>query len=101
MRANPHDPLTWLWILWIGIIQFYSHDFGGAVETLRQVVRLRPGYIQAQVLIAASLAHQRHLDEARDQLPRTQFRDPRHQQMPWTRPEDNALRVKGVRLAAG
>jgi adenylate cyclase len=87
MRASPHDPLTWLWILWTGIMQFHS--------------RLRPGYAQAQVLIAASLAHLGRLDEARRLLSRSQVRDPRYQQMPWTRPEDNALRIEGVRLAAG
>jgi adenylate cyclase len=100
MRASPNDPLTWLWILWTGIIQFYSRKFDAAVETLRQVVRLRPGATQAQVLIAASLAHLGRLDEARDHLSRARFRDPRYQQMPWTRPEDHALRVEGVRLAA-
>jgi adenylate cyclase len=71
------------------------------VETLHQVVRLRPGATQAPVLIAASLAHLGRLDEARDQLSRANFQDPRYQQMPWMRPEDNALRVEGIRLAAG
>ena len=101
MRASPHDPLTWLWTLWTGIIQFHSRKFDAALETLHQVVRLRPGFTQAQVLIAASLAYLGRLDEARDVLSRVQVRDPRYQQMPWTRPEDNALRVEGVRLAAG
>jgi adenylate cyclase len=101
MRASPHDPLTWLWTLWTGVIQFYSRKFDAALETLHQVVRLRPRFTQAQVLIAASLAHLGRLDEARDVLSRVQVRDPRYQQMPWARPEDNALRVEGVRLAAG
>ena len=101
MRASPNDPLTWLWTLWTGVIQFYSRKFDAAVETLHQVVRLRPGATQAPVLIAASLAHLGRLDEARDQLSRARFQDPRYQQMPWTRPEDNALRVEGLRLAAG
>jgi adenylate cyclase len=101
LRASPHDPLTWLWTLWTGVLQFYSRKFDAAVETLHQVVRLRPGYAQAQVLMAASLAHLGRLDEARDLLSRAQVRDPRYQQMPWTRPEDNALRIEGVRLAAG
>ncbi len=101
MRASPHDPLIWLWTVWTGVIQFNSRKFDAALETLHQVVRLRPGFTQAQVLIAASLAHLGRLDEARDVLSRVQVRDPRYQQMPWTRPEDNALRVEGVRLAAG
>src|ERR1700676_4822735 len=86
MRASPHDPLTWLWTLWTGVIQFYSRKFDAALETLHQVVRLRPRFTQAQVLIAASLAHLGRLDEARDVLSRAQVRDPRYQQMPWARP---------------
>jgi adenylate cyclase len=100
-RLSPHDPLTWLWTLWTGIMLFYSQKFDAAVETLHQVVRLRPGYAQAQVLIAASLAHLGRLDEASDLLSRVQVRDPRYQQTPWTRPQDNALRIEGIRLAAG
>ena len=101
MRASPHDPLTWLWTLWTGVIQFYSRKFDAALEAMRQVVRLRPGFTPAQVLIAASLAHLGRLDEARDVLSRVPIRDPRYQQPPWARPEDNALRIEGFRLAAG
>jgi adenylate cyclase len=101
MRASPNDPLTWLWTFWTGVIQFYSRKFDAAAETLHQVVRLRPGATQAPVLIAASLAHLGRLDEARDQLSRANFQDLRYQHMPWMRPEDNALRVEGIRLAAG
>jgi adenylate cyclase len=101
MRASPRDPLTWLWTLWTGVLQFNSRKFDAAVATLRQVVRLRPGFTQAQVFIAASLAYQGNLDEARDLLLRVQFRDLRYQQAPWVRPEDLALRIEGVRLAVG
>jgi adenylate cyclase len=103
MRVSPNDPLTWLWLLWTGAIQFYSRKFDAAVETLHQVVRLRPGGTSAQVVMAAALAHLGRLDEARDHLSRARahFQDPRYQQMPWIRPEDNALRAEGLRLAAG
>jgi adenylate cyclase len=103
MRASPNDPLTWLWLLWTGLIQYYSRKFDAAVETLHQVVRLRPGGTPAQVMLAASLAHLGRLEEARDHLSRARahFQDPRYQQMPWMRPEDNALRAEGLRLAAG
>jgi adenylate cyclase len=100
MRASPNDPLTWLWILWTGCVQFYSRKFDAAVETLRQVVRLRPGATQCHGMIAASLAYLGRLEEARDHLSRMPF-NPRFQNMPWTRPVDMALRVEGVRLAAG
>jgi adenylate cyclase len=52
-------------------------------------------------LIAATLAQLGRLDEAHDVLSRVQVQDPRYQRMPWARPEDHALRVEGVRLAAG
>ena len=100
MRASPHDPLTWLWLLWIGCVQFYSRQFDAAVGTLRHVVRLRPGATQCHGMIAAALAYLGRLDEARDHLSRVPF-SPRFQNMPWTRAEDLALRVEGVRLAAG
>jgi adenylate cyclase len=101
MRASPHDPLTWLWTLWTGVVQFYSRKFDAAVGTLHQVVRLRAGYSQAHVFIAASLAHLGRVDEARDLLERAraQLGDHRYlERTPWTRPEDYALRVEGIRL---
>ena len=106
MRASPHDPLTWLWTLWRGSLQFYSRDFVGALETLGQLVRLRPGVAHAYELIAASLAYLGRLDEAREALKRVPAQSREQvqryrQRMPWMRPEDYALRVEGVRLAAG
>jgi adenylate cyclase len=100
MRASPHDPLTWLWTRWTGSLQFYSRKFDASVETLRQVVRLRPGHTHPQVMIAAALAYLGRLDEARDLLLRVQFLDPRFRQAPWLRPEDIALQAEGLRLAA-
>lgn len=100
MRASPNDPLTWLWILWTGCVQFYSRQFEAAVQTLGQVIRLRPGATQCHGMIAASLAYLGRLDEARDHLSRVTF-SPRYQSMPWTRPQDMALRTEGVRLAGG
>ena len=106
MRASPNDPLTWLWTLWRGIIQFFSRDFVGALETFRQFVRLRPGYVPPLEYIAASLAYLGRLDEARDALEHVPAQSPEQlqrwqQRLPWMRPEDYALRVEGVRLAAG
>src|SRR5262245_23831768 len=104
MRASPHDQLIWLWSIWTGAIQFNSRKFDAAVESLRQVVRLRPGYNHSKVLIAASLAHLGRIDEARELLEgtRAQIVDPRFsQRAPWLRPEDYALRVEGLRLATG
>ena len=106
MRASPHDPLTWLWTLWVADVQFNARSFDAALETLRQLLRLRPGYAATQDLLAACLAYLGRLDEAREVLARTpvQFSGQlrRHRQRPpWLRPEDYAIRQEGLRLAAG
>ncbi|SDJ53095.1 adenylate cyclase [Bradyrhizobium sp. Rc2d] len=106
IRASPHDPLIWLWSVWRGALQFLSRDFVAALQTWRQVVRLRPSYATAYEYIAASLAYLGQLDEARETLERippqsTEQLQRWQQRPPWMRPEDYALRVEGVRLAAG
>jgi adenylate cyclase len=108
MRASPHDPLTWLWMNWVATVQLYSRDFEAAATTMRQVLRLRPGYVMAYGSIAISLAHLRRFDEARDMLDQGRARFPEQfprlfaeQRLPWLRPEDHALRIEGLRLALG
>jgi adenylate cyclase len=106
MRASPHDPLIWLWSVWCAVLQFFSRDFVAALQTLRQVVRLRPGYGAPYEYIAASLAYLGQSDEAREALERIPPQSLEQlqrweQRPPWMRPEDYALRVEGVRLAAG
>ncbi len=51
MRASPLDTLTWLWLNWIGDFQFFSREFGAALETFRQVICLRlAAYVAAAVV---------------------------------------------------
>jgi adenylate cyclase len=104
MRASPHDPLTWLWTMWIGGTQFFSNKFEASLETYNQLARLRPEWTQAQVLIASSLALLGRLKEARETVERIEQRllDPRYRQRPpWRRPLDHALIIKGLQLAMG
>src|SRR5216683_984546 len=106
MRASPHDPLIWLWSIWRAVLQFFSRDFVTALQTLRQVVRLRPSYAPPYEYVAASLAYLGQLDEAREALERVPPQSAEQlqrwqQRPPWMRLEDYALRVEGVHLAAG
>ena len=90
MRASPHDPLTWLWTRWRGVIQFYSRKFDAALETFSELVRLRPEYGPNHGYIAGSLAFLGRLDEARAVLERAGLRLPRP-----------ALAAKTALVAAG
>jgi adenylate cyclase len=99
-RASPHDPLMWLWTMWTGAMQFLSRDFDAAIQTYHQLLRLRPGWLQGQVLLAMSIAKLGRIDEARNILKRAreQAQDARYLNPPWFRPEDNALRLEAIRL---
>jgi adenylate cyclase len=103
VRASPHDPMIWLWTLWISSIQLYSRDFEAALETLRHVIRLRPRAAASYQLAAVSLAYLGRFEEARGMLDRAEefAEDLRRyrQRPPWLRPEDYAIRVEGLRLA--
>ena len=108
MRASPHDPLTWLWLQWVGAVQLFAQDFEAAAVTLREVIRLRPGFVMPYGTMAASLAHLGRLNEAREVLDRAQALSPEllarilHQErLPWLLPEDHALRMEGLRLVMG
>jgi adenylate cyclase len=106
LRSSPHDPLTWAWTAFLGHAQFCSRDFAAALDTLRQVIRMRPGHTFALEYTAASLAHLGRLDEARGALERVRAQVPEQlqryrQRPPFRRPDDWALLTEGLRLAAG
>jgi adenylate cyclase len=106
MRASPHDPQTWQWTLWIGISQFHAKDFSAALDTMRQVMRLRPAHASPHLYTVASLGYLGRLDEARAAVDRAgaQFSDVVRRVRkgsPWTRPEDYAFTLEGLRLAGG
>jgi adenylate cyclase len=104
MRASPHDPLTWGWMFWMGTTQYYSRDFAAALETMREVTRLRPEHHAALFYGAYCLAWLGRTDEARQAIDRAQAQSPEYLvrfggRGPWTRPEDFAVVEEGRRLA--
>jgi adenylate cyclase len=105
LRSSPHDPLTWAWLSWLAHSHFGSRDFASALETCRQVIRLRPSLAWAHEHAVASLAYLGRVDEAREALERARAQFPEHfrryeQRPPWRRPQDWALTMEGLRLAA-
>ena len=104
MRASPHDPLMWLWTLWLASVQFFAGRYDLALEAMHQVARLRPEY-PLHPLKAACLAHLGRIAEARaiiESVPAAsiaQFRRMTDHRPPYMRPEDWAVRQEGLRLA--
>jgi TolB-like protein/Flp pilus assembly protein TadD len=100
MRASPHDPLTWLWFMWVAGVQTFAGRYELALDALQQLARLRPEF-PSQPLKAICLAHLGRLDEARRLLADvpTAARRMVDQRPPWIRPEDFATRQEGLRLA--
>jgi adenylate cyclase len=106
LRASPHDPLTWLWKSFLAHAQFASRDFSAALESLCDVIRIRPGHAWAHEYRIASLAYLGRLEEAREALEsaKAQFPDyfQRYRQRPhWRVPKDWEMLTEGLRLARG
>ena len=106
LRASPHDPLAWLWKSFLAHCQFCLRDFAAALETLRQVIQMRPGHTWAHEYLVASLGYLGRLDEAREALARARSEFPeyfqRYRQKPrWRVPKDWEMLREGLRLAAG
>ncbi|HML10893.1 MAG TPA: adenylate/guanylate cyclase domain-containing protein [Stellaceae bacterium] len=103
IRASPHDPLRWLWTMWVAATHWHLHDFAAALENHREQIRQRPGYGLIYFMSAAALAHLGRIDEAQaaftnaaakfpEEVPRLSIRPP------WARPQDWELRLAGLRL---
>jgi adenylate cyclase len=104
MRASPHDPLNWLCTFWSGIFWYFSREYASSVETMNNVVHVRPGF--AQRWRAAALAQLGRTAEAKEALeisistmsPEI-FERLACQRPPWTRPTDYDHYVEGLRKA--
>lgn len=64
-RAHGLDPGDGRWAYYLGRTQVYLAHHDRAAASLRAALRLRPGYLPAQVMLAQSLLGAGHLDESR------------------------------------
>jgi adenylate cyclase len=103
MRASPYDPLTWLCSFWIGIFQYFSREYGDALNTIREINYVRPEL--ASRWLAAALAQLGRNVEAKEELERSIAISPTalmrvaRERPPWMRPEDHTNLVEGLRKA--
>ena len=42
MRGSPHDPLMWLWMLWVTNSHYFARNYHAAVDAADRLIRFRP-----------------------------------------------------------
>jgi adenylate cyclase len=105
MRASPHDPLTWIWMIYITIAHYFARDYQAALDSAERLIRFRPDKPQAYRWRAAALGQLGRIDEAKIALekaiavPSANFNFHVRTRPPWIRPEDHALMLEGLRKA--
>jgi len=105
MRASPHDPLMWLWMLWVAAGHFYAHNFKEAVDAADRLIRFRPDKSNAYRFKAAALGQLGQLEEANRALKSAIEVSPQNfeyfvRKCPtWMRVIDHNLQVEGLKKA--
>ena len=105
MRASPHDPLMWVWMLWVAATHFYASNFQGAVDAADRLIRFRPDKSNAYRFKAAALAHLGEIGEANKALKMAIEVSPRNfayfvrKRPSWMRVVDHDLQIEGLRKA--
>jgi len=106
MRASPHDPMIWFWTFWTGIFQYFLGEYEAAAASMRAVIRVGSTLdAYSTRWLAKALAQVGRVAEAKTELDRAIALSPVffdrfvRQRPPWTRPEDYARAMEGLRKA--
>jgi adenylate cyclase len=105
MRASPHDPLTWLWMLCVTNSNYFARNYQAAVDAADRLIRFRPDKSQAYRWKAAALGQLGRIDEAKMALEQSIALSPMNfyfhvrTRPPWFRSADHALLLEGLRKA--
>ena len=105
MRASPHDPLMWIWMLWVAATHFYAGAFEAAVEAANRLIRFRADKSNAYRFKAAALGHLGQIEEANKALNMAIEVSPQNfdyfvrKRPTWMRAVDHNLQIDGLRKA--
>ena len=65
-RFSPRNSTAWVWVLYVGLGQFYQGRDEGALERFNRSKELNPNSPVNRFCLAAALAHLDRLEEARE-----------------------------------
>ena len=105
MRASPHDPLKWVWILYAAHSNYFARNYEAALAAAEQLIRIRPDISQGYRWKAAALGQLGRIDDARAALDQaiaispTNFDLHARTRPPWFSLEEHSLLVDGLRKA--
>jgi adenylate cyclase len=105
LRLDPHGSQAAVKMNQVAIAQYYSGDYDAAVETAKQVIRSYPDYPLAYRWLAAALGQLGRMEEAKQALEKAIAVAPAsfdiyvRNRVPWTRPQDHAHMLEGLRKA--
>jgi adenylate cyclase len=105
IRLDPRDRCMFIPLIHITVANYFLKDYGAAIASARQALRLYPAHPQLPRWLAAALAQAGHLDEARKTLQSAVALAPNwfdmavRQRLPWMRPEDYEHMLEGLRKA--
>ena len=105
MRASPHDPLMWGWMLFVTNSNYFGRDYQAALDAAGRLIRFRPDKSQGYRWKAAALGQLGRIDEAKIALKQAIALSPANFYLhvrkcpPWLRSEDHALMLVGLHKA--
>ena len=105
MRASPHDPLMWVWMLFATAAHYYAADFHASLDAAERLIRFRPDKSNAYRFKAAALGQLGQIEEAKHALKMaidvsSQNFDYFVRRRPaWMRAVDHDLQIEGLRKA--
>ena len=105
IRLDPHIPMLPSRLNFIALGYYLSREYEAAAETAKQAIRANPDYAPPYRWLAAALGQTGQTAEAKETLAKAIVVAPAsfdfyvRKRAPWTRPEDHAHMLEGLRRA--
>ena len=103
IRLDPRDPRSAVRSLQVAIGLYFCHDYEAAIEAAKLTIRAYPEFPNSYRWLAAALGQTGWIEEAKEALEKAIAIAPAafdmyvRRRVPWTRAEDHAHMLKGLR----
>ena len=104
-RASPHDPLTWVFMMWTMVAQYFAGEDEAAFQSAERLIRFRPDKFVAYRYRAAALGQLGRIEQAKQALQESigllpgEYSYFVQSRPPWIPPLQHERLVEGLRKA--